>query len=523
MKYKLLFILFFLAEISLFAQENLPLSHTYNAYRAEYLDRINVNFHTSVKPYLSSEINALRTRSVFSGDTIDNWNYQFANELFHKDTSISDWSWNVSPVLRGIYSLDGVNDTSYFGRGIGLSASISYREKLSFHAEVVTDNSPWPTYVDSMIHPYGIIPSYGIAHPTSQGYSFTMPGGYVSWSPHTIFNFQAGYGKHFWGDGYRSLLLSDNSYNYPYFKATATFWRVKYSVLYTMMKDITGTNGDPSLFRNKYSTLHYLDWNISKRVSLGIFESVVWRAKDTLLNRGYDVNYLNPFVFFRPVEYSQGSSDNVLIGLNLKVNITDHYLIYGQMILDEFLLKEIKADSGWWANKYGFQIGAKAFSPFGIEHLQLQAEYNFVRPFTYSHRSSIESYSHYGAPLAHPLGANFKEGVFIIRYFLKRFSFEEKCVVAHYGTDQLGLSYGGDPLKSYSLRVGDYHNFIGQGLSNDLIYNELKVSYVLDQKSDLRLFTAYTFRSLNQGSNKDQFSMISFGLSAWLYNQYTDR
>ena len=51
-----------------------------------------------------------------------------------------------------------------------------------------------------------------------------------------------------------------------------------------------------------------------------------------------------------------------------------------------------------------------------IRHLDLQAEYNSARPFTYSHASLFTNYAHYRQPLAHPLGSNFKEFVFIGRY-----------------------------------------------------------------------------------------------------------
>ena len=34
-------------------------------------------------------------------------------------------------------------------------------------------------------------------------------------------------------------------------------------------------------------------------------------------NRGYEISYLNPIIFYRPVEYSMGSNKgNALMGLN---------------------------------------------------------------------------------------------------------------------------------------------------------------------------------------------------------------
>ena len=52
----------------------------------------------------------------------------------------------------------------------------------------------------------------------------------------------------------------------------------------------------------------------------------------------------------------------------------------------------------------------------GIKRLDITAEYNMVRPYTYSHDRAeegivISNYTHYNSPLAHPLGSNFREGL----------------------------------------------------------------------------------------------------------------
>ena len=90
--------------------------------------------------------------------------------------------------------------------------------------------------------------------------------------------------------------------------------------------------------------------------------------------------------------------------------------MYGQLLLDEFKLSEVRAGDGWWGNKFGFQLGGKYIDAFNIKNLDLQLEHNRVRPFTYSHGDSVANYTHYNMPLAHPLGANFQEVIGIARY-----------------------------------------------------------------------------------------------------------
>jgi hypothetical protein len=99
--------------------------------------------------------------------------------------------------------------------------------------------------------------------------------------------------------------------------------------------------------------------------------------------------------------------------MDAKWNFLKRFQLYGQLMLDEFVFSELVTNNqGWWANKYGIQAGLKYIDAFGIDHLDLQAEYNQVRPYTYTHRDSSAYYAHYDTPLAHPLGANFKELIF---------------------------------------------------------------------------------------------------------------
>lgn len=524
---KLFSICFIFISVLCFSQQDfLPMHHEVKSFYETHLNKLDVNFHSCVRPYNRREVLLTGADSMLvSFDDFQqklhlSKNYFYGNELM--DSSSKKFNFIALPLVNAGYGKYLSSDTSFMQGGAGAMLNIEIKNKLAFYGEVFTDNSSYPVYQGIFSDSTNIIPAFGYAHETGNGYSYTNMSGYASYTPHKYFNFRSGYGKNFFGDGYRSMLLSDNSYNYPYLCVTTAFWRVKYVNLFAMMNDIRGSNGNPSQFKRKYVSMHFLNWNISRRVSLGIFESIVWQAKDTLLNRQFDVNYLNPFIFFRPVEYSLGSSDNALMGLNLKVKITDNYLIYGQALIDEFLLSQIKADSGWWANKYAFQVGAKFLEPLKIKNLQIQTEFNTARPFTYSHGATLQNYAHYNAPLAHPLGSNFKESVTFIRYSWKKFQFENQTNFSVYGTDSSSLSYGGDVYQSYNNRAQDYHNFIGQGLKNELFFNKFTASWILIPSVNLRLFVSHTYRQLKNENVTKTDNFLHIGISTRLWNSYTD-
>jgi len=78
----------------------------------------------------------------------------------------------------------------------------------------------------------------------------------------------------------------------------------------------------------------------------------------------------------------------------------------------------------------------KLVDAFGVKNLDIQAETNVVRPFMYASTDSSSSYNHYNQPLAHPLGANFKEYIGIVRYqATKPLYFEMKLMLYKQGLD----------------------------------------------------------------------------------------
>jgi hypothetical protein len=243
------------------------------------------------------------------------------------------------------------------------------------------------------------------------------------------------------------------------------------------------------LIGKKYAAMHHLDMNITKWLNIGLFESVVFGRP----NR-FEFGYLNPIIFYRSIELQNGSADNSMIGIDAKANVAKKFQFYGQLLLDEFKLSEVKAGNGWWANKFGMQIGAKYIDAFGIKNLDLQIEHNRVRPFTYSHNDSVANYTHYNQPLAHPLMANFKEFIGIARYQpAPKWLVQAKAIYYQQGRDSSNVSYGSNIFlpNTPPYRMGDYGYEIGSGWKTNVLYGSLLVSYELKENLFLELFGVY--------------------------------
>jgi hypothetical protein len=255
---------------------------------------------------------------------------------------------------------------------------------------------------------------------------------------------------------------------------------VKYYNLYTAFLDIQDSNQD----RKKHASIHFLDFQLTHNINVGIFEGVLWQAKDKNYNKGYDISYLNPIIFYRPVEYSKHSPDNVLMGasFNARFNKT---ILYGQALLDDLNIARQKDrdknySGGFFQNKFSYQLGVKS-SFKGVSAL---VEYNQVQPYTYAHKVSMQSYTHMNQALAHPLGANFKEVVVLANYKIDKWIFNIKLTTARIGLDSVNTHYGQNIFASDFEAQGDgqeysYGNFNGQGVLTQINTVYAEVAYSL--------------------------------------------
>jgi hypothetical protein len=166
--------------------------------------------------------------------------------------------------------------------------------------------------------------------------------------------------------------------------------------------------------------------------------------------------------------------------MDARWNIGRSVSLYGQLVLDEFYLKEIRAGNGWWANKFGGQLGMKYINIFGLDNLDLQLEYNVARPYMHAHQDIYTNYAHYRQPLGHVLGGNFTEVLGILRYQpLNRLTVIAQLNMANYGDDpDEETNWGKDVMKSYNSREQEYDNKIGQGVGTKLLYGNLTMSYM---------------------------------------------
>ncbi len=445
----------------------------------------------------------------------------FTENLFVYKTK--DFTITADPVFNFGLGYDTKDSKSAWINTRGITVTGLLGNYLSFNTELYENQALFASWPASFISTNAVVPGQGWAKSFKEnGVDFFSSSGYLSYSPSKYVNMTMGYGKNFIGEGYRSVILSDASFNYPYVRVTGNFKKVKYTALYNQFIDRSSRLSPESGYDRKWAAMHYLQVLLWGRLNLGFFDAIVWENADTTGRRGFDMQYLNPVILLRPVEESYGSPDNALMGATFSLRVNRHYSIYGQLLLDEFKLEHIRANDGWWANKYAYQLGVSGWNLLNIPSLNARLEYNHARPYTYAHGTTTESYSHFSQPLAHPLGANFKEFIAMASYTHGNWMANLKVNFAMYGADTAGMDFGGNIFIPYSQRVSEFGNNIGQGLKTNLTIADASISYLLNRHTNMRFEAGITLRNEHNTKWDKQMQYFYFGFKTGLRNIYYD-
>lgn len=545
-----LFVIILTAFLAKAQELQLPLNNDYKmeieaaAYSSEHV------FHTALRPWIEHQFDG-----ILNLDSINNLHRlpinrqgKFANYILNSllnDDFVrvkgNGYYIAINPVIDFEVGSDGNRTTWVNTRGAEIKGTVG--RKFAFYTNIRENQAVFPVYIDKYCDEHHVVPGQGFAnHFKTNGRDFTNAAAYIAYRPATWLDATLGYGKNFIGDGYRSLMMSDNAANYPYVKVTADFWRIQYTCLYAQLTDRNRLLADKTYAR-KWAVIHYFDIAVTKRFNIGLFDAVMAKAQDSLGNRrGLDFQYLNPIIFLRSAEYyAGGSPDNALLGINLSYIIGEHTTIYGQFVLDEMTVKRFLAFNGYTGNKQSYQLGVKSYDCFGVKNLFLQLEGNIVRPYTYSHTPQgtgcgvgEDNWAHYNEPLAHPWGANLWEMVFRTQYNWRRWYFQYKLNYGQYGDDwdvenNVWANYGHNVYNDYTTAIqipgydlNDGH-FLLTGRKTTVMFNDLIVSYLVNPAYNMNVFAEVSHRHFAAESLETQNNLIfSVGLRTSLDRKYYD-
>ncbi len=490
---------------STFIPYNRDYYHLIDQFQVKYTSKENI-LQTTFKPIrrsdlavflnqIASKYDSMSSKEQFNYEFLmnDNWSYtdsklndnpkNWWNLMYNRKSDFyvyegKDFFLRVNPMFYFTGGKDQNEDQTLFTNTRGAEIQGEIDGKVGFYSMLTTTQSRFPSYVHDFIRSNRALPQEGFwkdGETNSRTWDFFHARGYVTFNLTKSINVQTGYDRHFMGNGIRSMMMSDFSSPYLFGKITTQLGKVRLTNMFAeLTEDIVfaGQNPGDGKYPKKFLATHRIDVSILPNLEVGLYEAVIADSSN--------INYYNPIFFYRSIEQQQGSPDNTIVGLDFKFILKKKYQFYGQFVFDEFVISELRNGEGSWRNKFGVQLGEKYFNVFNIPTLDIQAEYNIARPYLYAYERGALSYSNYRNPMAHPMGANFKEFILVGRYQpLPKLFLTGQMIRTQYGEDQNGINFGSNVLSDTDDRVGNSDIRIGQGVATTNTYLELTGSYML--------------------------------------------
>lgn len=489
---------------------NLPNDYNFSLLTERTLAAKDSALHTGLKPYIhffSSKYEHVPDSHRLFKYIVDDpaLDAMFFKHVVRVEPPNENFKLRLDPILNFEEGKD-FNDTisSRLNTNTrGLIASGYIGNKFYFETMFAENQSTFPVYVSNVVKATFVVPGQGRWKVfKGTGYDYAFSSGFFSIQPLKNLNIQIGHGKHKIGSGYRSLLLSDNAFNYPYARITQQWFkgRVSYTNIYSVLMNLDSASKRPTpnaerLFQKKAASFQYLSVNVSKSLNIGFFQGMIWQAGDDKNKQHIGWQYFNPFIYSNLPEYGLNNKNNILIGGDIKFKVTNKLNIYGQVMADD--LSGVKK----YGEAIGLQVGANYFDVFGIKNLFLQVEYNDVNENSYVSPigpNSNQSYSHYNQTLSYTPGSG-KEIIAIADYKWKRFFVNFKY------NNQIVLKNG-----------DSFYN-------NQLING--KIGYLINPAYNLNVNLGYTYRVQNFNNFttlNNQTNYIYLGIRTSIYNLYYD-
>ncbi|HVN48357.1 MAG TPA: capsule assembly Wzi family protein [Bacteroidota bacterium] len=194
----------------------------------------------------------------------------------------------------------------------------------------------------------------------------------------------------------------------------------------------------------KYFAAHQIDMRLWKGIDLSLGESIVYS------DRGPELMYLIPVMFFKAGEHYNGDKDNCQIFGSLNLNVVKQTNFYVSFFIDELNTDKF-FDSNDSRRQVALTLGGHTYDLF-VENIELAAEYTRANPGVYSHKYPAITYTNNGYVLGSWIGQNADDANLSITYrpmrSLKLSAFQEiyrkgspMPLGDQYAVDQGGFSF----------------------------------------------------------------------------------
>jgi len=496
------------------SQQNLSLLNQFFQDRY-FIHSSSMGVGNSVFPYSESTFDLNRAVADSSRQYYEITEILFKKHLF--EVKGENYYLTISPVadLSMGKDLSDTNDRRLFQNTRGFFIEGDLMKNFSFSTAFYENQGRYTSYETDYYRSIGelypnassgyntqnaMIPGSARTKPFNvDGFDYAFATGNIVYRPIRQLTLIAGNTPHFIGDGYRSLLLSDNG-------VAAPFYRIDYRMndkfefvyirekLQNLMRKPASSSAE-AYYEPKAYSVNYLTWKPTGKLAFSLFEGTIWSKGDSIQT------YRAHPLFYSPVPVVNAlilhdSLQNQVTGLNISFVASVNHRFYGQ-----FAMTDLDGE------KIAFQVGYRGMNFFGLKDLMLQLEYNHASKGMYISDYRRLNQVNSNLPMAHPKGNGFQELVFRFNYEYRRIYADVKTVY-YLLKDYDALSL---------LPVVKPTSFV----LNSILHQSVEFGYRFNRKMNLSVFAGYVFRSPTSETDRTT-SMVQFGMRTAILNRYTD-
>lgn len=336
--------------------------------------------------------------------------------------------------------------------------------------------------------------------------------GYISIEA-PYFGLKVGKDRKLLGYGLNKLILSDYPPDFESINFNMNYRSFSFEYLHGWLqkqseKPFSSFVSDTSKpYEKKYFVLHRISFSPIKNMKLGIGESVIY------LRTSPQLDYLNPFNFYKSIEHQLGDKDNALLFFDLEILPLKNLRIYSTFLIDDIDFSKI--GTKWYGNKTAFNLGLNLYNLITEFPLHFLIEYTRIEPYTFTHHLPERNYTNLGYSLSTDQPPN----SYRLDYGINFTPSPEFDLVAIYSFTKWGRNYN---INDKIINVGGDINFGKREEDSDFVtfldgqvetINTIKISAYYEIFRNIKLSTMF---NLSKKGSQPSSLILSFGLISFL-------
>lgn len=156
--------------------------------------------------------------------------------------------------------------------------------------------------------------------------------------------------------------------------------------------------GPTNQVEQKYIAYHRIGFDLSDVLNVGVGEMMIYG------DRGIDLSYLNPFVYYKSVETANQDRDNSFLFFDVNDKSIKGMKIFSSLLIDDMDFS--KLGTGWYANETLFDFGIFSSNLYNIIPADITLEYTSVDPYVHTNRRNNNNFTNFGYDLGSGLQPN---------------------------------------------------------------------------------------------------------------------